>query len=221
MSRQIIIRVVVAIVAIVFSGGTWIQSGKLDIGWLRYFSAAVFLATLIISIWDLWLWRIPLVQRIPHAPRNICGTWKGELDSLWVDPSSGAKRDPKCAFLVVRQTASTISVRLLTDESQSTSSLASISLTDGTAVLEFMYLNRPKIHLEDRSRMHHGSTVLQVTGTPAERLEGRYWTDRDTRGSLFFDRRVRKPAEDYLSAQDMHARDDAKKQKAKEKEAKK
>jgi len=218
MSPQIIIRVVAAIVVGVFSGGAWVQSGKLDIGWLRYFSAAVFIATVAISIWDLWLWRIPPIQRIPKVPRNIRGTWKGQLDSLWVDPSTDAKLDPKCAFLVVRQTASIISAKLLTDESQSTSSLAAMSFTDGTAVLEFMYLNRPKIHFEDRSRMHHGSTVLQVTGNPAERLEGRYWTDRDTRGSLLFDKRVRKVADDYLAAQDIHAQDEAKTQ---EKKAKK
>lgn len=186
MSRQIIIRVVAAIVVGVFSGGAWIQSGKLDIGWLRHFSAAVFITTVAISTWDLWLWRIPPLQRVPGVPRNIRGTWKGQVYSLWVDPDTGVEREPKCAFLVIRQTASIISARLLTDESQSSSSLAAMSFSDGTALLEFMYLNKPKIQLEDHSRMHHGSTVLQVTGNPAERLEGRYWTDRDSRGSFVF-----------------------------------
>jgi SMODS-associating 2TM, beta-strand rich effector domain len=212
MSKQVIIRVVAAIVVAVFSGGAWIQSGKLDIGWLRYFSAAVFIATIALTSWDLWVWRIPVIQRIPTVPRNIRGTWKGKLDSLWIDPNTGTKRDSKLAFLVVRQTSTTVSARLLTDESQSASSLAAVTISDGAVHLEFMYLNRPKIHLEDRSRMHHGSTALQITGNPAERLEGRYWTDRDTRGSLHFNRRVSKPVDDYLAAVTAHDEDDVQKQ---------
>jgi hypothetical protein len=41
MSRAIIVRVVAAAVLTVFSVGTWVTSGKLDIGWLRFFSASV------------------------------------------------------------------------------------------------------------------------------------------------------------------------------------
>lgn len=211
MNRKIVIRVAAYIVVGVLTAGIWIQSGELDLGWIRYLSAAVFAATVLISVWDLWLWRIPLVQRIPNVPRNIRGTWKGELQSLWVDPTTGSRPIPRSVYLAIRQTSSIISVRLLTDESQSHSSLADVTVNDGIAVLEYMYLNRPKIHLEDRSRMHHGSTVLQVTGNPAKRLEGRYWTDRDTRGSLQFNQRAHKVADDYLSAQEIHDQDDAKK----------
>src|SRR3954447_21304856 len=85
-NRKIVIRVAAYIVVGVLTAGIWIQSGELDLGWIRYLSAAVFTATVFISVWDLWLWRIPLVQRIPNVPRNIRGTWKGELQSLWFDP---------------------------------------------------------------------------------------------------------------------------------------
>jgi hypothetical protein len=212
-NRKIVIRVAAYIVVGVLTAGIWIQSGELDLGWIRYLSAAVFTATVFISVWDLWLWRIPLVQRIPNVPRNIRGTWKGELQSLWFDPTTGSRPIPKSVYIAIRQTSSIISVRLFTDESQSHSSLADLTVNDGIAVLEYMYLNRPKIHLEDRSRMHHGSTVLQVTGNPAKRLEGRYWTDRDTRGSLQFNKRVHKVADDYLNAQEIHDQDEMKKRK--------
>jgi hypothetical protein len=45
-----------------------------------------------------------------------------------------------------------------------------------------MSLNRPDSRVEHRSRMHHGSASLDVTGCPATRLRGRYSTDRDTKG---------------------------------------
>lgn len=122
------------------------------------------------------------------------------MTSLWIDPNTGKGIEPKTAYIVVRQTASLVSVKLLTDESMSSSTLAAVSVPDGTAVLDYLYLNRPKTRVEHRSRMHHGSTVLDIVGNPAKRLDGRYWTDRDSRGELSFADRSKKIADDYLDA---------------------
>lgn len=35
-----------------------------------------------------------------------------------------------------------------------------------------------------RSPIHYGAVALSVRGTPAETLEGVYWTDRLTRGDI-------------------------------------
>ncbi len=200
MNRTILIRVVAAIVLGVFSIGTWVTSGELDIGWLRFFSAGVLVATVALSAWDLWFWRIPVIQRIPGVPRSVRGTWKGTLTSFWQDPDTDSRVDPKVAYLVIRQTSSLVSVKLLTDESQSSSSLAAVSVPDRTAVLVYLYLNRPSASVENKSRMHHGSTVLDIAGNPPKRLSGRYWTDRDSRGGLAFTERSKKIADDYLDA---------------------
>lgn len=201
--RSIVVRVVAGVVVAVFSLGTWVTSGELDVAWLSFFSAAVFVATILLACWDLWLWRIPLVQRIPGVPRSVRGTWKGTLTSFWVDPVTGERIAPKNAYLVVRQSSTLVSVKLLTDESKSSSSLASISVPDGTAVLDYLYLNRPRASVDHRSRMHHGSTVLDVIGNPAKRLEGRYWTDRDSRGELVFLNCSKKIVDDYLDAKQL------------------
>jgi hypothetical protein len=206
MKRTIFIRIVAAVVLIVFSIGTWITSGQLNIGWLQFFSAGVLAATLILWAWDIWLWRIPFVQHIPGVPRCVRGTWQGTLSSFWVDPETNERIAPKPAYLVVRQSYSLVSVTLLTDESRSTSSLASVSMQDHTAVLAYLYVNRPRPSVEHRSRMHHGSTVLDIVGTPAIRLEGRYWTDRDSRGELLFSLRANKLADDYAEANSLFQR---------------
>lgn len=206
MKRTILIRVVAAVVLIVFSVGTWIKSGQLNVGWLQFFSASVLVATVILWCWDFWLWRIPFIQRIPSVPRCVRGTWEGTLSSFWVEPETNERIKPKPAYLVVRQSCSLVSVTLLTDESKSTSSLASVSMQDHTAVLAYLYLNRPKPSVEHRSRMHHGSTVLDIVGTPAIRLEGRYWTDRDSRGELLFVKRTNKLADDYAEATSLFER---------------
>lgn len=134
-------------------------------------------------------------------PRSLRGTWKGTLTSFWVDPVTGNNPPPKTVYLVVQQTASLVSVKLLTNESKSGSDLAKVSEVYGSFLLTYLYLNKPDMSVEHRSRIHHGSTVFDVSGNPARRLKGRYWTDRDSKGELdFTERNKKKLADDYAEA---------------------
>lgn len=199
MNRSVFVKVVAAVVLSVFSLGTWVTSGKLDVTWLEWFSAAVFAATALLAAWDLFLWRLPLIQKVRGVPKNLRGTWKGEIESLWRD-QSGVAPPPIEAYLVIRQTSTTLNVVLLTEESRSVSTLARVSAPDGTTVLDYLYLNRPRTSVQHRSAMHHGSVVIDVAGTPAHRMTGRYWTDRDSRGELRFDERSTHVADDFKDA---------------------
>ncbi|WP_346535614.1 hypothetical protein [Micromonospora sp. DPT] len=200
MKRTITIRVIASVVVVVFVAGAWLTNGQLDLGWMRFFSVAVLVATLVLGLWDIWLWRLSLIQRIPRVPRCIRGTWQGTLTSFWVNPATGKSPPPKTVYLVVHQTATLVSVKLLTDESRSTSALAKVSAVDGASVLTYLYLNRPDMRVEHRSRMHHGSTVLDISGRPAGRMKGRYWTDRDSKGELELTQRYNELADDFAEA---------------------
>lgn len=201
MSRNILVQVVAAIVVTVFAVGIWFTGGIPDLSWLRFFSVAVFVAVGVLTIWDHWLWHLPLIQKLPQAPRDLRGTWKGTLESFWIDPATGSSPPVKAAYLVIRQSASTASVVMLTNESRSKSSLATISDDGVSASLDYMYLNCPDSRFEYRSRMHHGSTSLDIVGRPASRLRGRYWTNRDSRGELDFNERSKKIVDDFLEAE--------------------
>jgi hypothetical protein len=188
---------------LVFAIGIWLADDRLDPGWLRFYSLAVLLATVGVWLWESALWKLPVVQRSGKVPRNVGGTWKGTLDSFWIDPNTGQRPGPKPAYLVVRQTATAVSVILLTDESKSVPSQGVVSSGPGVASLDYMYLNRPDPSVENRSRMHHGSASLDITGLPPTRLRGRYWTDRDTRGELDFGERRKQKAEDFDQARNL------------------
>lgn len=203
MKLTITIRVVVGVVIAIFLVEAWLREGRPDLTPSRFFSAAVFVSVAIFNIWDFWLWRLPLVQRIPGVPRSVRGTWKGILTSLWIDPATKTAPPLKTAYLVVRQTASRVTVKLFTDESRSSSALASVSEVDGSWMLTYLYLNKPDMHVEHRSRMHHGSAVFDVTGNPASHLKGRYWTDRDSKGELDFSGRRSSLADDFDEAQSL------------------
>lgn len=200
MKQRALVQIVVAVVVAVFAVGIWSSGGRIELGWLRYYSAAVFAVTALILLWDRVIWKLSFVQRTRLASRDLSGTWRGTLTSFWKDPSTGKPPAPKLAYLAVRQTASTVSVILLTDDSRSVSSLGTVSGGGGLASLDYIYLNRPDSKVEHRSHMHHGSTSLDITGVPVTRLKGRYWTDRDSRGELEFVERSNHTVEDYDEA---------------------
>lgn len=199
MSNKISIRVGAYVLIAFFALGSWVTSGALDLGPFKYLSASVFLATLLFTAWDLWLWRTPWCQTIPAVPVSLRGTWKGTLESSWID-SNGKKIDPKDAFLVVRQSSTLVNAALLTNESKSSSSLAAVITSEGTSAFHYMFFNKPKMKHEGVSRMHHGSTTMDISGKPARRVTGRYWTDRDTRGELDFNVKHKKIADDFEEA---------------------
>lgn len=200
MTRRLAIQLLVAVVAGVFVLGIYLSGDTVEAEWLRFFSPAVLVVTLLWSAWDNWIWRWPWVQAIKGVPRNVRGTWRGTLASLWTD-ESGQGVPTKDVYIVVRQTFATVSVALFTDESASRSSLGRVSSMDSQAQLDYIYLNKPDPQFEHRSRIHHGSTSLNVIGKPASRLRGRYWTDRNSHGELDFkERRHKSFAEDYESA---------------------
>jgi hypothetical protein len=201
MKRTITIRIIVGVVVVVFVIGTWAQNGRPDLAAVKFFSAAVLASTVLFNLWDFWLWRLSPVQRIPGVPRSVRGTWKGTLTSFWVDPTTGQMPQPKTVYLVVRQTGSLVIVKLFTDESRSTSALANVSEVDGSFLLTYLYLNKPEMRVEHRSRIHHGSAVFDISGCPAKRLKGRYWTDRDSKGELEFAERGKKLADDFAEAE--------------------
>jgi SMODS-associating 2TM, beta-strand rich effector domain len=196
-------HIVATAVVVVFAVGIWSTGDEVNLGWLRFYSFAVLAATALLWLWDRVLWKVPAIQRLGSVPRDIGGTWKGTLESSWKDPESGLTLSPKSAYLVVRQTASNVSVILLTDESKSVSSLGFVSRGEGTASLDYIYFNRPGSKIQSRSRMHDGSASLAISGLPPTRLVGHDWADRDTQGELTFDERRKRAVEDFRAATEL------------------
>jgi hypothetical protein len=194
------VQAVVFVTVLVFAVGMLATGDKPNPAWLRFYSYAVTAAVVLVTAWDRWLWRLAISQKVAAVPRDLNGTWKGVLTTFWVDPETGAVPPPKPAFLVVRQTATTASITMFTDQMRSVSSLASLSSVEGQRSLDYMYLSRPDSRYEKHSRIHHGSTSLDVTGNPPDRLCGRYWTNRDSRGELDFTARRRGFADRYDTA---------------------
>ena len=75
---------------------------------------------------------------------------------------------------------------------------------DGVFLVTGVYTNTPKLrHRGKRSEIHYGALLLKVLGDPPTSLEGEYWTDRNSRGSM---RLSNKNAAIFSTYQEAHNR---------------
>lgn len=151
----------------------------------RPFSTVVGVLVLLLAIFDIWAWRWRLLHGWFVPRPDLRGTWRVEILSDWKDPATGASIEPIVAYLVIRQTFSLLSLRMITAESSSEIVAAEINkAADGTYRLAAVYRNEPKLSVRGRSPIHYGALVLDVQGDPVKGLAGHYWTDRSSRGEL-------------------------------------
>jgi hypothetical protein len=174
---------------------------------LKPLGAATSVVGLFVLALDHLLWRLPWIGRKITKRPNVSGTWKGKLASHWIDPATDRQIDPDPeVYLVIRQTFWKVSANLITRESKSCSTTATIEGDGcGQYQLTALYRNTPRAAVRHRSEVHHGAFKLDISGEPVGRLEGYYWTDRNTMGEIEFDERVSGHAESFADAQRLMA----------------
>ena len=124
-------------------------------GLIRPYSTVVGVLTMLLTAFDLWAWRLPILQGWLVKRPVLTGTWRAEIHSNWIDPATGHRIAPIAAFMVIRQTFSTLTLSLLTDESRSELLGAEISRgQDGTYRVFGVYRNEPRFAVRHRSEIH-------------------------------------------------------------------
>lgn len=174
---------------------------KPQLGVFRALLGVPGLAVMLLGNYDRSLWRLG-----SYGQPVLIGTWRGELNSSWRD-ASGQLVGPIPVFVVIRQTATTISITLLSEESRSSSVTGTLTrISDGQHDVTWAYRNEPLAALFQRSGMHYGAAMISgITDRHPLRLEGKYWTDRRTTGDLILTDRNAKSAGTYREAQTLFA----------------
>ncbi|MDX0518896.1 hypothetical protein GOL81_30730 [Sinorhizobium medicae] len=155
------------------------------------------------SLFNKYLWRMWPCKLFVRRP-NLNGTWKAELRSTYRDPATGEPRGLIDAYVAIRQTFTSLSVRLLTagdHESFLVASSFDIN-ADGTTYVYGVYQGVPSI--SDRkavSAIHYGSFRYKAIGSPVTGLSGHYWTDRETGGSIDLSDRQPELFDSFASAE--------------------
>jgi hypothetical protein len=182
-----------------------LQGVPVSPSWFQPFSKVVGALMLLLTAFDLWLWRLSFLQGWLVKRPVLTGTWRADIRSNWIYPQTGEQIKSRTGFMVIRQTFSTLTLCQITHESRSELLGAEISRgTDGTYRVFGVYRNEPRFAVRDRSAIHYGALQLRVAGSPPERIEGHYWTDRDTAGELSLSDRKRGYAHDIASANKLY-----------------
>lgn len=203
MLSDIQIKVLVGCVIVIMAGAILVQGHPIAVKDLSAVgSYAVTGIGFLLILWERWLWSWWIFRRWLSKRPDLRGTWKGELYSNWVDPVTQQKRGPIEVYLAIRQTNSTIDVRLFSSESSSVSLSGHIFADSvGLNTLAITYENTPLILIRERSRISHGGMLLSIRGDGRpHQLDGEYWTDRSTIGQIKLTSRAKRISHDFDQA---------------------
>lgn len=183
----------------------WVQGMPvLSADFIKPFGTVVGAITLFVTLFDKYLWSWKVFKGWYVKRPDLRGTWQVELKSSWVNPDTGEGIAPIYGYVVIRQSLTSLSLRLMTKESRSVLLAHSIEQQENDDLFKLVgvYRNEPKIELQGvRSEIHHGSFALEVHGSPVRELEGHYWTDRATKGGMKLISKSRKLYETYEQAE--------------------
>jgi hypothetical protein len=169
-------RLVIGLAALLWIALAYVLKVPVDNQWLKYLSTITMMVILLLTAFDLYLWRF-LPRKITKRP-NLHGTWKAQLNSTWISPETGGPVS-KIFYLVIRQTFSRVTVTSLYDTSRSHSMSADIAVHNGTYELSYVYWSAAKTAERGGNAPHRGAASLVVSTEPAIGMEGDYWTERE------------------------------------------
>jgi hypothetical protein len=186
---------------VLYVGGQAINSA-----WLSPLSTVTTVLLMAVMAFDLWLWKLPFLQGWFVNRPVIDGTWRAELRSNWVDPITKTPVPPIEAYVVIRETFSTLSLRLMTKESSSELVGTEIVCSaDGLYCISGVYRSEPRYQARERSPIHYGAVWIRIINEPSKVLRGHYWTDRRTAGEMELTGRQTRKFQDFDSAQAHYA----------------
>jgi hypothetical protein len=152
---------------------------------MRPIPTVVTVDLLIVGIFMKWLWRWKHLQGwlIPFPDLN--GTWQGYIQTNWKN-EEGKTPGPIPTILTVKQSFGRMSCVMRTAEMESYSYLADFCIDKDSQIrrLCYSYTSKPKAALRDRSTPHDGTILFNIIGSPVRKLEGEYWTQRTTTGTV-------------------------------------
>jgi hypothetical protein len=203
MTYQRYIRGIIYVTVLAWTIMLLLNHEAIHSAWLKPFSTVTTIVLYVVMAFDLWLWKLPFLHNWFVKRPVVEGTWKVEIRSNWIDPVTNQAIEPIIAYMVIRQTLSTLSMRLLTAESSSMLvGTEIVCSTDGLYCISGVYRNEPWFDFRHRSEIHYGGLWLQIAEDDlVKTLTGHYWTDRNTAGSMKLMDRSPKKVQSFAAAE--------------------
>jgi len=187
------ISVIIIVAASVWGISLWFFGVDLSWQYAKPFSVTVLIVTAILTAFDRALWRWwPF--RLFHKTPDLTGEWTAELLSSYLE-QGGRENKAITGAATITQTYSSLSIRLETGQEPNTNrsfQLAGRLIRHNDGAYEFIgvYQSDPNIHARgNETEIHYGAFRYRIVGAPPEKMNGHYWTDRNTKGSIQLKRR--------------------------------
>ncbi|MGT2783798.1 Cap15 family cyclic dinucleotide receptor domain-containing protein [Streptococcus merionis] len=144
---------------------------------IGYIGEVIGVTSLIMLFFEKRAWRWKFFTKI-HSVPVLYPKYIGKFTSSYDNTSRECELFLKQSFLNIK-------IKFKTNESTSNSITASINKISGNKNLIYTYLNVPKAELQQNSVIHYGTVILDIDNP--EKLEGNYYTSRDSKGSMVFE----------------------------------
>lgn len=199
------IKAIIYVAVLVWTLVLYANHQAIHSAWLQPLSTVITIVLYAVMAFDLWLWKLTFLHGWFVKRPVIDGTWRVEIRSNWINPGTGASMPAVEGYMVIRQTFSTLSLRLLTEESSSELVGTEIVCSaDGLYCVTGVYRNEPRFQVRDRSAIHYGAVWLRIVDEPAKKVIGHYWTDRETAGEMELSSRQASKFQSFQSAQEYY-----------------
>lgn len=153
---------------------------------IHVFRAISFGLTLTTFFWSFYIiygWKLPLINLIFYRP-NINGTWSGKLVSDWKDENGNVK-PPIDFYVVIRQTFLDIHFTTFTKDFIGRSYSENFRLSKETGLKNVVYLYSRDTSQNINGFIQEGGSELRlVESLNSKILEGKYWTNNKTQGTI-------------------------------------
>ena len=139
-----------------------------------------------IGLFSTFLWKCKVFNKWLVPFPNLNGTWKGHIQTTWVDPETNERPGPIPAILAIKQSFFSISCVMRTAEMNSYSVISDFVLDEDNQIMRLFYSydSKPLQTVRDRSPEHCGTMSFNIIEKPELTLSGEYWTGRKTTGHI-------------------------------------
>lgn len=153
---------------------------------LKLIPKVVTIDLLIIGIFSAVLWKLKIFKGWLVPFPNMNGTWKGFIQTTWVDPQTNGRPAPIPAILTIKQSFFKISCVMRTAEMTSRSMVSDFVLDKDNQIkrLFYSYDSNPVQTVKERSPQHCGTMAFDIIEKPERKITGEYWTGRKTTGQI-------------------------------------
>ncbi|EOR10000.1 Cap15 family cyclic dinucleotide receptor domain-containing protein [Acinetobacter tandoii] len=141
---------------------------------------------LVIAAFVKWGWKFKIFRGWLVPFPNLNGSWVGFIYSDWKNPKTGKKPDPIPVMLTINQSFFHINCKMRTSEMESSSYSEGFIIDSDRQIkiMAYSYSSQPRLSLNERSIPHDGTAVFNIIENPKQKLVGKYWTERLTKGEI-------------------------------------